>query len=70
MGLNLGKAVVDHLTAHPEEKFSARELAAQIMATFPAECQAKKDSSHNLEMDDDLLQQLASEIGSRRIALQ
>lgn len=70
MGLNLGKAVVDHLTAHPEEKFTARELAAQIMATFPAECQAKKDSSQNLETDDDLLQQLASEIGSRRIALQ
>ena len=28
MALNLGKAVVDYLTVHPEEKFSARQIHA------------------------------------------
>lgn len=27
MSLNLGEAVVDDLTTHPEEKFSARQIA-------------------------------------------
>lgn len=27
MALNLGKSVVDYLTAHPDEKFSARQIA-------------------------------------------
>jgi hypothetical protein len=40
MALNLGKAVVDFLTAHPEEKFSARQIAEWLGATFPGECKA------------------------------
>ncbi len=51
MAFNLGKAVVDYLTAHPEEKFSARQIAEWIFATFPAECHAKKASSQALEID-------------------
>lgn len=70
MTLNLGKSVVDYLTAHPEEKFSARQLAEWIFATFPAECLAKKASSQALETDADLLQQLVAEIGSQRPRLQ
>ena len=70
MALNLGKAVVDYLTAHPEEKFSARQIAEWIFATFPAECHAKKASSQALETDADLLQQLVAEIGSQRPRLQ
>lgn len=37
MALNLGKSVVDYLAAHPEEKFSARQIAEWIFATFPKE---------------------------------
>ena len=35
MALNLGKAVLDFLTAHPDEKFSARQIAEWIFAIFP-----------------------------------
>ena len=70
MALNLGKAVVDFLTAHPEEKFSARQIAEWLVATFPDECNAKKASSQALETDADLLQQLVAEIGSQRPRLQ
>ena len=34
MALNLGKAVVDFLTAHHEEKFSAREIAEWLVARW------------------------------------
>lgn len=70
MALNLGKAVVDFLNAHPEEKFSARQIAEWLVATFPDECNAKKASSQALETDADLLQQLVAEIGSQRPRLQ
>lgn len=70
MTLNLGKSVVDYLTSHPEEKFSARQLAEWIFAAFPVECRAKKANSQALETDADLLQQLVAEIGSQRPRLQ
>ena len=70
MALNLGKSVVDYLTAHPDEKFSARQIAEWIFATFPDECHAKKASSQALKTDADLLQQLVAEIGSQRPRLQ
>ncbi len=70
MTLNLGKSVVDYLTAHPEEKFSARQLAEWIFAAFPAECHAKKASSQALETDAVLLQQLVAEIGAQRPRMQ
>ena len=70
MALNLGKAVVDYLTGHPDEKFSARQIAEWGFATFPDECNAKKAYSQALETDADLLQQLVAEIGSQRPRLQ
>lgn len=70
MALNLGKAVVDYPTAHPDENFSARQVAEGILATFPDECQARKDSSQALETDADLLQQLVAEIGIQCPCLQ
>ena len=45
MALNLGKSVVDYLTAHPEEKFSARQIAKWLVATFSDEGNAKKARS-------------------------
>ncbi len=70
MALNIGKAVLDLLMAHPDEKFSARQIAEWIFATFPEECQEKKANSQALDTDTDLLQQLVAEIGSRRPDLQ
>jgi hypothetical protein len=70
VALNLGKSVVDFLTERPEEKFSARQIAEWIVATFPEKCHAKKASSQALETDADLLQQLVAEIGSQRPRLQ
>lgn len=70
MALNLGKSVIDFLSTHTEEKFSARQLAEWIFSTFPDECNAKKASSQALESDADLIQQLVAEIGSQRPRLQ
>jgi hypothetical protein len=64
MALNLGKAVVDFLTGHPDEKFTARQIAEWVFATHPEECQAKKARSKSLQTDADLLQQLVAEIGA------
>jgi hypothetical protein len=66
MALNLAKAVIGYLKDRPEEKFTARQIAEWVFATFPAECQTKKESSKSITSDAGLVQQLAAEIGSRR----
>lgn len=68
--LNLGKAVVDFLSANPEKKYTARQVAEWVCTEFPEECRAKRDSSRVLETDEELLQQLVAEIGSQRPRLQ
>jgi hypothetical protein len=70
MSLNLAKTVVDILAAHPESKFTARQIAQRIFETFPAECQEKKKNSTSIKTDGDLIQQIVAEIGSQRPALQ
>jgi hypothetical protein len=70
MALNLAKVVIAYLKDRPDEKFTARQIADWVFAAFPAECQAKKDSSQALKTDADLLQQLVAEIGSQRPGLQ
>lgn len=45
MALNLAKAVMACLKAHPEDKLTARQIAEWIFSTYPAECQEKKASS-------------------------
>jgi len=70
VALNLAKAVADYLTARPDVRYSARQIAEWIVATFPDECHAKKASSHALETEADLLQQLVAEIGSQRPRMQ
>jgi hypothetical protein len=70
MELNLAKTVVGHLKAHPEEKLTARQIAEWIFATFPDECQAKKQSSQYVSTDAELVQQLVAEISSQRPRLQ
>ena len=72
MALNLGKVVVDYLATHPEQKFSARQIAEWIFETYPAECQEKRSNSRGayIKTDADLVQQLVAEISSQRPRLQ
>lgn len=70
MALVLGKTAIDYLKVHSGQKFSAREIADWIFATFPDECQQKKQNSLNIDTDAGLLQQLAGEISARRPQLQ
>ncbi|GAB1575919.1 hypothetical protein BPNSA17_07520 [Bordetella petrii] len=63
MTLNLSKAVVGYLQARPEKKFTARQIAEWVFATFPEECQEKRANSRGdyLQSDADLVQQLVAE---------
>lgn len=38
MALNLAKAVISYLKERPEEKFTARQIAEWVFATYPEEC--------------------------------
>lgn len=70
MELNLAKTVVGYLKAHPDEKFTARQIADWVFATYPEQCQAKKQSSLRLETDAELVQQIVREISSQLPRLQ
>lgn len=69
MALNLAK-VVGYLKDRPEEKFTTQQIAEWVFAIFPAECQAKKESSRFITNDAELVQQLVAEISSQRPVLQ
>jgi uncharacterized protein len=70
MALNIVKTVQQFLQAHPEEKFTARDLAEWIFKTYPAECREKQVRSKAtvipLNSDIALVQQIAAEIGAQR----
>lgn len=68
--LNLGKALLGFLKERAEEKFTARQIAEWVFATYPEACQAKKASSKFITDDAGLVQQLVAEISSQRPALQ
>ncbi|KQV83918.1 HrgA protein [Massilia sp. Root351] len=70
MALNLAKVVLRYLKERPDEKLTARQIAEWIFATFPDECQAKKQSSQYVSTDAELVQQLVAEISSQRPRLQ
>ena len=70
MALNLVKAVIAFLKERPEEKFTARQIADWVFATYPDECQAKKNNSQALDTDADLVQQIVREISSQMPRLQ
>lgn len=72
MALNLGKAVLECLKTHEEEKMTAREIAEWIFNAYPSECQEKKTNSKGdyIKTDADLVQQLVAEISSQRPRLQ
>jgi hypothetical protein len=70
MALNLAQTVLGYLKNRPDEKLTARQIAEWIFATFPDECQAKKQSSQYVSTDAQLVQQLVAEISSQRPRLQ
>jgi hypothetical protein len=70
MALNLAQTVLGYLKDRPDEKLTARQIAEWIFATFPDECQAKKQSSQYVSTDAQLVQQLVAEISSQRPRLQ
>ncbi|RAS11706.1 hypothetical protein DFO50_1205 [Microvirgula sp. AG722] len=70
MKLNLVKVVVDYLKSRPGDRFTARQIADWVFATYPEECQAKKDNSQTLDTDADLVQQIVREISSQMPRLQ
>ena len=70
MALNLAKVLIAYLKDRPEEKFTARQIAEWVFATFPAECQVKKARSKFITNDAELVQQLVAEISSQRPVLQ
>ena len=45
MALNLVSTVVEFLQQHPDQKFTAREIAHWIVETYPDECRQKQKRS-------------------------
>ena len=74
MALKLANTVVEFLQHNPEQKFTAREVANWIFATYPEECHQKQKRStatlNPLDNETALLRQIAAEIGSQRPRLQ
>ena len=72
MALNLAKAVIGYLKDRPEQKFTARQIAEWVFASYPDECQEKRANSRGgyIKSDADLVQQLVAEISSQRPRMQ
>ena len=70
MALDLRNKVLEFLREHPEQKYTARQIAEWIFERFPEECQAKKQSSKSIANDAALVQQLVAEIASQRPRIQ
>ncbi len=70
MALDLRNKVLEFLKEHPEQKYTARQIAEWIFERFPEDCQAKKNSSKFITSDAELIQQLVAEIASQRPQIQ
>ncbi|NNM58820.1 MAG: hypothetical protein HKM04_03295 [Legionellales bacterium] len=47
--LNLGVIVFSYLQKHPEQKFTAKDIADWILSNYLTECETKKNDSQNLK---------------------
>ena len=75
MALNLVNTVAEFLRQRPEQKFTAREIANWIYATYPDECHAKlqrsKDRHKGTRPDGEvIIGQIVAEFGYVRLKLQ
>lgn len=57
--------IIETLKAHPEEKFTARELAKAFLARYP-KAMAEKQQNPNYATEEKLIAQVAAEIGGDR----
>lgn len=64
MALDLSKTVIDILKSHPNQYFTARELAEEVIRAKPSEAKAKM-SRTNISSEQELLEQITKEIGAR-----
>ena len=73
MALSISSKVISFLKCHAEDKFTARQIAEWIFATYPEECHAKKLRSkavaYPINTDAALIQQLVAEIGAQRTSI-
>lgn len=69
--MNLGQKVTELLKMNEGKKFTAREIAAWIIETYPKECTAKRSRSmRTFASNNDLIETLVAEIGSQRLQIQ
>ena len=66
MGLELKKRVVELLTANPDKRFKARDIAVWIDQTYPEEVAEKLARSDALQTHAEVMNQLVAEIGANR----
>lgn len=74
MRFNLTEKMLEFLQNHPDQKFTAREIAGWVFESFPDYCQEKRKRSKAtvipIDSDSALIQQLVAEIGARNKQLQ
>ena len=72
MPLNLANSVLEFLQQNSEKKFTALEIAAWILQTYPDECREKRKRSQATAIPNQaaLLRQIAAEIASKRPRLE
>ena len=74
MSLSISKLVPLFLQQNTDQRFTARQIAEWMLATYPEECAEKRRRSTAtktpLDSDSALLQQLVAEIGAQRPQIQ
>lgn len=69
--LNLRYSVIEYLRTHPEERFTARQIALWMFDNLREGCEEKRrNSQQDLSDDAALVQQLVAEIGANRPEIQ
>lgn len=64
--LNLKNRVVELLSANPEKRFKARDMAIWVVDNYPEAAAAKMEKSGFIESQAQLLNQIVAEIGANR----
>ena len=64
--LNLKSRVVELLSANPEKRFKARDIAIWVVESYPEAAAAKMEKSGFIESHAQLLNQIVAEIGANR----
>jgi len=68
--MTLHQKIINFLQLHPNQRFTAREIAEWIFITFPKDCKIKQENSKAtkfpLNTDEKLISQLVAEVGSHK----